>query len=256
MVSRSPYPTCSPCLHDLGVTVTDERPNEIRAAHGVSAWIYDFGLTLPLGADGRGERRRAFEDAFLAAWEGRAESDGFNHLVLTAGLTWREVVVLRAYRRYLRQIGSTFSQAYYEQTLRAHPRVVRLIVDAFRARFDPANEDDRDGSAEQCMAELASELDLVPSLDEDRMLRSFCTLVAATVRTNHFQTAADGQPKSELALKLDPSQIPDMPLPRRRMRSSYTARWSRASTCEPGEWHGAAFAGQTDVRTSAPRSSV
>jgi glutamate dehydrogenase len=202
-----------PILHDFGVTVMDERPYEIQARGGRRAWIYDFGLVMPTGIDsvGAGE---SFEDAFRAVWTGRAESDGFNQLVLTGGLSWRDVAVLRAYRRYLRQIGSTFSQSYYEETLRTHVDVVRLIVEHFRIRFDPDLPGDRSAQRAHVKAEIEQAIDHVPGLDEDRMLRSFATLVEATVRTNHYQLDEQGRPKAELALKLDPSRVPDVPRPR------------------------------------------
>ncbi len=201
-----------PLLHDLGLAVTDERPYEIDAA-GLHGWIYDFGLRLPHGLDVHHTAGVAFERAFLAAWEGHTDSDGFHHLVLSAGLDWREVQVLRAYRHYLRQIGSTFSQAYYERTLQSHTRLVQLLVDCFRARFDPDLTEDRETAVDKSRAELDAELDLIPSLDEDRMLRSFASLIAATVRTNHYQRDADGRPPGQLAIKLDPTSIPGLPLP-------------------------------------------
>jgi glutamate dehydrogenase len=203
-----------PLLQDLGVTVRDERPYEVRGASGYRAWIYDFGLHLKLGADARDERGRWFEDAFLAAWSGRAESDGFNHLILTAGLTWREVAVLRAYRRYLRQVGSTFSQGYYEETLRSHPGIVRVLMDLFRARFDPDASGDREVATAACRAALEAALDEVPSPDEDRMLRSFGELIDATVRTSHYQGDDGGPARSVVGFKFDPRAISDLPLPR------------------------------------------
>ncbi|MGF1598934.1 MAG: NAD-glutamate dehydrogenase [Acidimicrobiales bacterium] len=203
-----------PLLHDLGVTVTDERPYELRRDTTGSTHIYDFGLHLPLGADGTTRVREAFEDAFMASWKGMVESDGFHHLVLTAGLGWQEVTVLRAYRRYLRQIGSAFSQSYYEQALCDHPRIARLLLDAFHVRFDPGFADDRERAWAAVQQQLEQELDAVPNLDEDRILRSLFSLIGATTRTNHYQREPDGGPRRELALKLDPSTLDDLPLPR------------------------------------------
>ncbi len=57
-------------------------------------------------------------------------------------------------------------------------------------------------------------LDEVSSLDHDRILRSYLTNIRATLRTNFFQTDADGQPLQRLSLKVDPSAIPDLPEPR------------------------------------------
>ena len=98
-----------PVLQRLGVEVVDERPYELRCSDRTRAWIYDFGLRMPR-ADGSGDylgddARERFQDAFAAVWTGEAENDGFNSLVLRAGLTWRQAMVLRAYAKYLRQAG-------------------------------------------------------------------------------------------------------------------------------------------------------
>ena len=203
-----------PLLEDMGVKVYDERPYEIDRAGPVDAWIYDFGLTHaegPLDLDRVGE---AFKDAFARAWRGEIEVDGFNRLVLSAGLTWREIAVLRALAKYLRQAGSTFSQAYMEETLSANPEIVRKLVDLFKVRFDPARGDGPEDEAGEIAARIEKEVDAVASLDDDRILRSFLRLVQATLRTNYFQLADNGQPKPYLSFKFDPALVPDLPLPR------------------------------------------
>jgi glutamate dehydrogenase len=110
-----------PVLHSLGVRVEDERTVRGAPADG-TAYIYDFGLRLPPGAWDVPALRSNVENAFSTAWRGESEVDNFNELVLRAGLTWRQVVVLRAYAKYLRQAGTVFSQEYMESTLNAHPR--------------------------------------------------------------------------------------------------------------------------------------
>jgi glutamate dehydrogenase len=203
-----------PLLEDLGVKVYDERPYEIRRPGRGDAWIYDFGLTSeegPIDLEAIGD---AFKDAFAQAWRGEIEVDGFNRLVLRSGLTWREVAVLRALAKYQRQIGSTFSQDYMEQTLAGHAEIAQKIVQLFRVRFDPAREGERDAEAEGLAARIEQAIDDVPSLDEDRILRGFLRLVQATLRTNYFQRDAEGRPKANLSFKLDPALVPDLPLPR------------------------------------------
>jgi glutamate dehydrogenase len=203
-----------PLLEVLGVKVYDERPYEIDRAGDVDAWIYDFGLTSidgPIDLEAVGE---SFKEAFAQAWRGEIEVDGFNRLVLQAGLSAREIAVLRALAKYLRQAGSTFSQAYMEETLGDHAGVARKLVQLFRVRFDPAREDDRAADAESLAALIEKEVDAVPSLDEDRILRSFLRLIQATLRTNYFQLDQGGRPEPYLSIKLDPALVPDLPLPR------------------------------------------
>ncbi|MFE5796985.1 NAD-glutamate dehydrogenase [Streptomyces sp. NPDC056503] len=208
-----------PVLNRLGVEVTDERPYELRCADRTHAWIYDFGLRMPAPSGNGGDyvgddARERFQDAFAATWTGEAENDNFNSLVLSAGLTWREAMVLRAYAKYLRQAGSTFSQDYMEDTLRDNVHTTRLLVNLFEARMAPERQRAGTELIDALLEELDAALDQVASLDEDRILRSFLTVITATLRTNFFQTTADGRPHSYVSMKFDPQAIPDLPAPR------------------------------------------
>ncbi|HZC02778.1 MAG TPA: NAD-glutamate dehydrogenase domain-containing protein, partial [Gammaproteobacteria bacterium] len=208
--------TVLPMLENMGVTVMDDRPYTIEPMGMPPLWIHDFGLkhtekSEPLNADAF--RPLVFQDAFAQVWKGTVENDGFNRLVLRANLNARAIVVLRAYAKYLRQTGSTFSQAYMEQALAHHPRIAERLIELFHARFDPK----REGHAEavsMLSAEIEEALEGVASLDEDRILRGFLGVIQASLRTNYFQLDSQGLPKSYLALKLDPALIPQLPKPR------------------------------------------
>ncbi|WP_030847520.1 NAD-glutamate dehydrogenase [Streptomyces sp. NRRL F-4474] len=202
-----------PVLQRLGVEVTDERPYELRCADRTNAWIYDFGLRLSAGDLGDDARER-FQDAFAAVWNGQAENDNFNTLVLSAGLTWRQAVVLRAYAKYMRQAGSTFSQDYMEDTLRNNVHTTRLLVSLFEARMSPVRQAAGSELVDAMLEELDGALDQVASLDEDRILRAFLTLIKATLRTNFFQLDSRGEQHAYVSMKFDPQAIPDLPAPR------------------------------------------
>ncbi len=210
-----PLSASLPMLECMGAKVHDEQPYEIVAADGKAAWIHDFGLQLGELAEVPLERlREVFQETFRRVWRGDAEKDDFNRLVPRALLSWREVALLRAYARYMRQAGVAFSQAYMEQTLSAHAGLARALVELFRLRFDPAGGE-RGGEREQALLErIRGGLDAVANLDEDRILRQFLALIDATLRTNYFQRDADGQPKAWISFKFDPSGIPGLPEPR------------------------------------------
>ncbi|MFE7274021.1 NAD-glutamate dehydrogenase [Streptomyces sp. NPDC057623] len=208
-----------PVLTRLGVEVVDERPYELRCSDRSVAWIYDFGLRMPKTAGGAGDypgddARERFSEAFAATWTGKAENDGFNALVLSAGLTWRQAMVLRAYAKYLRQAGSTFSQDYMEDTLRNNVHTTRLLVSLFEARMSPDRQAAGREIVDALLEEVDAALDQVASLDEDRILRSFLTVIKATLRTNFFQEAAGGKYHDYVSMKFDPQAIPDLPAPR------------------------------------------
>jgi glutamate dehydrogenase len=200
-----------PVLQNMGLRVVEERPYEIAPVDGPPTWIYDFGLDHA----GAGELdvdavRDRFHEAFTRIWRGEADDDGFNALVLRTPLTWRDISVLRAVARYLRQAGTTFSNSYMEQSVVKHAPIAQAIVDLFNARFDPARRrDDKATDARARAVEAA--IDDVESLDEDRILRNFLSVVKAMLRTNHFQRG-----KPYLSFKLDPARIPVVPAPRPR----------------------------------------
>ncbi|ANH38626.1 NAD-specific glutamate dehydrogenase [Nocardioides dokdonensis FR1436] len=199
-----------PMLSSLGVEVVDERPYELDGLSR-SSFVYEFGLryprSLPEGS------RDLFVQSLHAIWDVRTDTDGFNTLVLGAELTWRQVAVLRAYAKYMRQGGSPFQLDTIEEALSSNVDITRLLVRLFEIRFDPACAE-REQQEERLREQLVSALDDVASLDHDRILRSYLTHVGATLRTNHYQRGTDGEPADYLSLKLEPSSIPDLPEPR------------------------------------------
>jgi len=207
-----------PRLSNMGVIVDDEHPYTITPASRAARWIKHFRLRGP--ADAPPAAYDLFEEAFLAVSGGDAEDDVFNELVLLGGLSWREVALLRAFGRYLRQVGTPFSQTYIARTLAAHPAIARQLILLFYARLDPSRGDDAAGvhiadrSAEVLVDEIGAALDAIASLDEDRIQRALLHLVLATLRTNWFQTDEAGRPRPCVVLKFDPAQVPDLPLPR------------------------------------------
>jgi len=207
-----------PRLSNMGVIVDDEHPYTITPADRPVRWIKHFRLRGP--ADAPSAAYDLFEEAFLAVSGADAEDDVFNELVLLGSLSWREVALLRAFGRYLRQVGTPFSQTYIARTLAAHPEIARQLVLLFYARMEPARGDDTatasiaDRSQDVLVDEIVAALDAIASLDEDRILRALLHLVLATLRTNWFQTDEAGRARPCVVLKFDPAKVPDLPLPR------------------------------------------
>lgn len=229
-----------PVLQSLGVEVLDERPYRIRReADGIGTdgerWIYDFGLLasaellraaldqdldaelLEVAPDPRASAAAAgvrdrFTEAFDAIWYGRAEADGLNELVLRAGLTWREVAVLRTYAKYLQQAGFPYSQVNIARVLHTYPDTARLFARLFAARFDPDQYSAEE--ANQLEEQVRERIDQVVSLDADRILRAMLGLILATLRTNYYVTDADGAARDFISVKVEPQEIAELPQPR------------------------------------------
>ncbi len=202
-----------PMLENLGLRVVGESPYEVRKANGTVYWILDFSMLHKSEAklDLR-EAKERFQQAFAAIWAGELESDGFNRLVLGAGLSGREITILRSYARYMRQVGFPFSQSYIEDTLTAHTELAKSLVALFAKRFDPKSKGSKKGQSD-LIRHITEQLDHVESLDDDRIIRRYMEMINATLRTNYYQTDSNGQPKPWLSLKMKPDEIPEIPQP-------------------------------------------
>lgn len=204
-----------PILENMGLIIIGERPNEIKMKDGKRIFISDFDMSYAVNKQiDLNDIRDIFQDAFRKIWFGEAENDGFNRLTLEANLTWQEITMLRAYTKYLKQTGFTFSQTYIEQALFNNAEITKALVQLFCLRFDPAYHDSDRAGAKEIISFVEQALDAVASLDEDRIIRRLLEVIQATIRTNYFQANAEGKVKSYVSFKFDPSAISELPLPR------------------------------------------
>ncbi|MBX8691546.1 NAD-glutamate dehydrogenase, partial [Mycobacterium sp. 20091114027_K0903767] len=210
-----------PMLQSMGVVVLEERPYTVRRADGLPVWIYQFKVarqrSIPEAPDAASREATAqrFADAVTAIWHGSVEVDRFNELVLRADLTWQQVVILRAYAKYLRQAGFPYSQSHIESVVNENPHTTRSLVQLFEALFDPSEDTAGSRDAQGAAAAVAADIDALVSLDTDRVLRAFATLIQATLRTNYFvQHPNSARQRGVLAMKLNPGLINELPLPR------------------------------------------
>jgi glutamate dehydrogenase len=206
-----------PILENLGLRVLAENPYGVREKDGDTYWIQDFSLNYALkGGVDVDAVRAEFTDAFERIWFGEAESDAFNRLLLGTQMNWREVALLRAYAKYLKQINFGFSTAYVAETLEQHFHITGSIVELFLTRFDPGLEGGDEWRAsreEEVFNRVVACLEDVQNLGQDRIIRQYLALIRATLRTSFFQSDADGNRKGYFSFKLQPNEIPDMPKP-------------------------------------------
>jgi len=201
-----------PILENFGLRVIGETPYAV-AVDGGENWIMDFTMTLTTGDNSDFERtQELFQQAFAAVWNNQLENDGFNRLVLGAKLSGRQASVIRAYAKYMRQIGVTFSQSYIESTFDRYPEIAGKLVDLFVLKFKPGKNSEK--KYDKAKDALLLELDNVANLDDDRIIRLYITLMDATLRTNFYQGDEEGNDKPYISFKLLPEQIPEVPLPR------------------------------------------
>ena len=161
-------------------------------------------------------RSKLLEDCFLAVWNGLAENDHYNALVLGDGLEWRNVALLRACGKYLRQTGIAYSADYMASTLVKHGQIAGLLVKMFQSRFtlDGGSNKSRNDRAAKIAAKIDAILQDVPSLDEDRIVRRFMNLITSILRTNFYQLDEAGEHRPTMAFKINSSEIDDLPKPR------------------------------------------
>ncbi|VTU25596.1 NAD-specific glutamate dehydrogenase [Variovorax sp. PBS-H4] len=205
-----------PMLEHLGMKVLDEHPHRVAPQGESPVWVHDFGL---LAASGDTEievdaLRPVFEAAFDAVLNGEVENDDFNRLVTAVQLPVHEIVILRAYAKYMRQIGFALSQSFIEGTLATHAGIARALVELFKLRFDPQPAPDAQVREEDKVREIEAALDGVSNLSEDRVLRQYLALIQATLRTNYWRRDAAGRRRAFLSFKFDAAKVPDLPAPK------------------------------------------
>ncbi|ODT72179.1 MAG: NAD-glutamate dehydrogenase [Pelagibacterium sp. SCN 63-23] len=202
-----------PMLEHFGFRVIDERTYTLTPRDGVVRYLHDMVLALGNGSLDVAARGAAIEAGLLAVWRGEAESDQLNALVTLAGLDWADSALLRALSRYLRQVGTSYSQRYIAQVMVTQSGAATALLRLFAALHDPSMTD-REAAAEAARADIAAELEKISSLDEDTIMRRFQNLIEASVRTNAWQRLADGSRRPALALKFDSKNIEGLAAPR------------------------------------------
>jgi glutamate dehydrogenase len=215
-----PLSEIMPRLENMGLKVQSEVPYEVRPL-GVEepVRIRDFSLSAAGMQDDLRPVKQKFQETFIRVWNGEAQNDGFNRLIIGAELEWHEVVVLRAYSKYIRQTGVPLSETTIQQTLADNAAITRLLLQLFINNFDPslgaANRmSPRHAASLGIRAQIEDALNNVSNPDEDRILRLYVTLIDATLRTNYFQRDAAGNRKPYLSFKLNSQAIPELPAPR------------------------------------------
>ncbi len=203
-----------PRLENMGLKVQMAVPYEVRPESTEPIRLRDFVVSAPGAEIDVVSVKEKFEEAFLRAWEGDVEDDGFNRLVICAGLDWSEILILRAYCKFLRQIGVAFSEAYMQTTLANNPGIAELLVRLFKTSFDPSLSDADRAAAEGIRRQIEQSLDSVSNVDEDRILRHYLNVVQSTLRTNYFQRTDSGERKSYFSIKFDSKAVKEMPRPR------------------------------------------
>jgi len=206
-----------PLLENMGFNVINERTYRVTPADTPLSYLHEMTLESQTGEDFDlpQELQVRLESMFMAIWKGRAENDGYNRLVMTADLAWRDVAVVRALSKYLRQTGIPFSEDYMWRTLNNYPAIAAKLVELFHLRFNPdVTEKDRELGSERLAGELTADLEDVSSLDDDRILRRFQNAISSILRTNFYQLDKNGQPKPTFAFKINSREIDDLPQPR------------------------------------------
>ncbi|ULE31847.1 NAD-glutamate dehydrogenase [Mycobacterium sp. IDR2000157661] len=213
-----------PILQSMGVVVLEERPFTVVRPDGLPVFIYQFKISphksiAAVPEDQRDATAARFADAVTAIWRGRVEIDRFNELVLRAGLSWQQVAILRSYAKYLRQAGFPYSQAHIEGVVNDNANTARSLVELFESLFFPSAQPGQDTpkrrDAQAAAAAVSADIDALVSLDTDRVLRAFASMIQATLRTNYFVTREESARHQDvLSFKLNPGLIDELPLPR------------------------------------------
>jgi len=200
-----------PLFENFGLRIIKDSPDWINKEYGQKIYLNDFIVesTVAFSLD---HIKPLFQEAFAKTYFGHSENDGFNRLIISAAFTIREVTLLRAYAKYLKQIGFRFTQNYIEHTLNHHANISQQLIALFAARHDPSKTKNRDANQQKIIADIVAALEKVSSLDEDSILRTMMILTQATLRTNYYQQSKQGE-KPYISFKFSSKDVPELPLP-------------------------------------------
>lgn len=220
-----------PIVENFDLRVENERSFKVKLANRQQAWISDFVVTYLKAPFKINEVREIFHQAFLNVFSGFFENDSFNKLVLGASLSGHETIILRAYTKYLLQIGYRFSQSYIEKTLTNNTSIARQLIELFKVLHNPDVAMRKGKQSDKIEQQIIQELELVGNLDEDQIIRCLLNLIKATLRTNYFVSVQPPLPSPHslptdpisdartqsidvFAIKLNSRAIPELPLPK------------------------------------------
>ncbi|NKB77288.1 MAG: NAD-glutamate dehydrogenase [Gammaproteobacteria bacterium] len=213
-----------PILENMGARVLGERPYQVSTKNGDVFKIHDFVIVRKDGGDFDFQKNSTyFESTFIQCSKGKIENDGYNQLTLSANLDWRQISLIRAYYKYLKQIRLRYSENYIIDALVSNPQLALTISQLFDARFNPQNQTTRQKvkkgaqytpkRVSSLVSKINTQLETVSTIDEDRIIRALIDVVNATLRTNYFQLDEQNQFKSYISIKLDSGSIPRIPEP-------------------------------------------
>ncbi len=211
-----------PVLENLGLRVFAEDPLDVALPEVGRVRIHTFFVQDPAGA--RLDLRVAaplLKPALLMVHGGRIENDRLNALILSAGLEWQQVDMLRAYVNHGAQIGTAPRRSAIVSALVSHPHCARILWEYFAAKFDPLTPAAPSDRLARLLPEIeqlfVASLAAVQSIAEDRILRALWATFAASVRTNYFSLPRDREravpSNAALAMKLESARIAHLPRP-------------------------------------------
>lgn len=220
-----------PILENMGVRVITESPYSIKIDGGEeSVWMHCFKIQFKAEC-----QTFVFEDiadnfinCLNKVWHGEAENDCFNALVIEAGLDWRQITLLRAYYKYLRQIHFSFEKTFVKETFNQYPKIVASLVHLFECLFNPETKELSEAKLGKKVSEIKAALDKVLSSNSDNVFRKFLNLILATTRTNYYCKDVSGKYKSFLSFKYDSQKIVDLVRPRPAYEIYVYAPWVEA----------------------------
>jgi glutamate dehydrogenase len=199
-------------LDNMGLSTESDFPYQLKIDTDSIAYINDFHvLLMEEEIQDVNKIKTEFEDLFKSIIAGLSENDGFNKLTLTAGLSSKEISLLRTYSKYMHQARFRFNQSHLETTLVFHAEITRTLIELFHCKFSLKKNGNRQTKIAQIENKIEQSLLQISNFDEDYIIRQYWALINATLRTNYFQTDKDGSDKPYMSIKLRSSQVPDLP---------------------------------------------
>ncbi|MGL9725430.1 MAG: NAD-glutamate dehydrogenase [Wolbachia sp.] len=192
---------------NLGAKILFHNGYYIEINGGV--WIHHFVLSRVDELINNITLKEQFEITLAKVFSKEIKNDYFNSLIIIAGLKWKEVLLIRALSAYLKQTLFNYNPEYIQKIVSEYPKVMKYLIQLFRARFNPNIDIDRAETTNIFQEKIEELLKEISNVSHDYVLRSIFNLIMAILRTSYYQ-----DDKQYLSIKFDSSKINSLPNPR------------------------------------------
>ena len=200
-----------PILHNLGLHVFDELTTRIGTKSNILAYIHSFRVahkdTL-FSKLNENQIKPLLINLLDAIFNKKTSNDPINALAVKAGLSWKQINIIKTYRAYLLQIDPATSREKINYTLLKNTTICKTLVLYFEEKFNPSLKEPpkkrKLTQLNKAISRFQDNIRKVSDITEDIILKRLFSIMKETLRTNYFIPKTS---ENFLSIKLNTKKI-------------------------------------------------